>query len=244
MAGDLGRWSDGKGAPSELTALLKAAKADVPSQAELTGLEASLASLLNAPPPAPAPPAAKPFAGSQLPLAAKLGVLAALGALVGTTAYLTANRPGPGASAPVERTPASTSTSLPQAKPAQPKLQPSASEQPVPEPSQVSDEGAKPAEAALEAQPKPAHGAPKPSEASLLGQAQRALKSDPARALAITREHKRLYPAGALSQEREVIAIEALARLNRKGSAQEKANQFSQKYPESAHQQKVDTLKK
>src|SRR5690606_877739 len=67
---------------------------------------------------------------------------------------------------------------------------------------------------------------------------------DPKRALALTREHKRLYPNGKLSQEREVIAIEALSRLDQKNRAQQKATEFSEKYPESAHPKKVDTTLK
>jgi outer membrane protein assembly factor BamD (BamD/ComL family) len=81
----------------------------------------------------------------------------------------------------------------------------------------------------------------KPSEASLLSQAQRALKSSPERALALTKRHKQLYPNGALAQEREVIAIEALARLDKKGTAAQKASEFGDKYPDSAHQKKVDS---
>jgi hypothetical protein len=38
-----------------------------------------------------------------------------------------------------------------------------------------------------------------------------------------------------------VIAIEALSRLNDKSKAEKKAHEFSEKYPESAHQKKVDT---
>jgi hypothetical protein len=81
--------------------------------------------------------------------------------------------------------------------------------------------------------------AAKPSEAALLNQAQAALKTDPKRALSLTRQHKQLYPSGALGQEREVIAIEALSRLNKKGVAEQRAKGFEKKYPDSAHQEKV-----
>ena len=38
-----------------------------------------------------------------------------------------------------------------------------------------------------------------------------------------------------------MIAIEALSRLDKKNNAQEQTEQFNEKYPESAHQKKVDT---
>jgi hypothetical protein len=81
----------------------------------------------------------------------------------------------------------------------------------------------------------------KPSEAQLLQQAQGALKTNPQRALALTREHRRLYPKGALTQEREVIAIEALSRLGEDEQAKRRAGRFESTYPESAHQKKVRT---
>ena len=92
---------------------------------------------------------------------------------------------------------------------------------------------------------KPRPAAKQPSEAALLDQARRALKTNPARALSLTRTHKRLYPNGALTQEREVIAIDALKRLDQTARAKQKADRFSEQYPESAHQKKIDsTLKK
>lgn len=240
MAKDLERWSGGDDAPSEMQELLKAARDDVPSAQQLSGLEGKLATLLDAP---PAPPHAAPTEhaapSSGMPTLAKLAVLVAVAGLVGTGAYLSSknsNEPAP-KTAPTPVTPA---------KPAAPKP---AAPEPV-TPSAGTNEVAEPAAAdASEAAPPEGHPAPqhraataaKPSEASLLDRARRALKSDPRKALALTRQHKKLYPAGALAQEREVIAIEALSLLNQKGSAQQRANEFSEKYPESAHQKKVDT---
>jgi outer membrane protein assembly factor BamD (BamD/ComL family) len=80
-----------------------------------------------------------------------------------------------------------------------------------------------------------------PSEASLLQRAQAALRGDPARALTLTQEHRRRYPHGKLSQEREVIAIEALSRLGRSSEAGKRAEDFGKSYPGSAHQKKVET---
>ena len=249
MARDPERWSHGNGAPPEMEQLLSAAKQDLPGAAELAGLEGSLAALLDAPP--GAAPAPAPAAPSPLPAAAKLAVLVAVGALVGTAGYFAATHGStPSAVTPPKLAPSSsdlvTSTQGPSARSDDERAsKPTTAVEPA-APLDITN-SAQPAEPKPKAAPSPVphRGAvSKPSEASLLSQAQRALKSDPRRALAITEQHKRLYPSGTLTQEREVIAIEALARLNKKNTAQQKADEFSEKYPESAHQKKVDTLKK
>jgi hypothetical protein len=100
-----------------------------------------------------------------------------------------------------------------------------------------------PAPVTTENAPRPPHTkpAPGPSEATLLQRAQAVLRSDPGRALALTQEHRRRYPQGELSQEREVIAIEALSRLGRSREAGKRAEDFGKSYPGSAHQKKVET---
>lgn len=90
----------------------------------------------------------------------------------------------------------------------------------------------------------PARTLPAPSETSLLREARTKLTSDPAAALRLTREHARRFPDGALSQEREVIAIEALRRLGQSETATKRGTAFEQMYPDSAHRSKVEqTLK-
>lgn len=81
--------------------------------------------------------------------------------------------------------------------------------------------------------------APGLSESELLRQAQALLSEDPSRSLALTREHGRRFQAGALAQEREVIAIEALKRLGRERAASERAAAFEQRYRGSVHQSRV-----
>jgi hypothetical protein len=56
-------------------------------------------------------------------------------------------------------------------------------------------------------------------EARLLEAARASLSSSPAQALALTEEHARIYPLGQLGAERELIAIDALLRLGRRGEA-------------------------
>ncbi len=79
-----------------------------------------------------------------------------------------------------------------------------------------------------------------PKEAVLLDQARGALDRDPRRALALTEEHRRRFPSGALAQEREVIAIEALSRLGQTAEAKSRGSDFARRYPGSAHQQKIE----
>jgi hypothetical protein len=73
------------------------------------------------------------------------------------------------------------------------------------------------------------------SELELLARARRVLAADPGRALALTAEHARQHREGVLSQEREVLAIEALVRLGRRELAASRAGRFLEDHPESAH---------
>jgi hypothetical protein len=58
-----------------------------------------------------------------------------------------------------------------------------------------------------------------------------AARTDPERALALAAEGDRLYPKGLLHAEREAIAIEALARLDRWSEAQARGEAFANAYP-------------
>ena len=82
------------------------------------------------------------------------------------------------------------------------------------------------------------------SEFQLLNQARLALRTDPSRALALTQEHRRLFPSSSLAQEREVVAVEALTRLGRAGEAKEAARDFRRRYPDSAHVRRLDELER
>jgi hypothetical protein len=83
---------------------------------------------------------------------------------------------------------------------------------------------------------------PPETEFSLLEQAQRALRSDPQRALDLADRDARRFPSGALSQEREVIAIEALVQLGRADEARARASRFFQAFPGSAHGPRIAAL--
>jgi hypothetical protein len=77
------------------------------------------------------------------------------------------------------------------------------------------------------------------SELSLL---KRAREADPTQALALTAEHARRFPTGALEQEREMIAIDALLRLGRRDVAEQRAKRFQAQYPGSAHARRLSAL--
>lgn len=240
MTRDLDRWSGNTNAPEELQELLRSARTDVPNAQQLSGLEGKLAGLLDAPVPPAAAPAPDAPGSFGMPGLAKLAALVAIGGLVGTGIYLGTR------SSDEAKPPSPTQTALAPVSQPLPAERASAAPPSGVEADAPQAEPSANADATSEANPHAAKApTTKPSEASLLNQAQQALKTDPRRALALTRRHKQVYPQGSLSQEREVIAIEALSRLDKTSTAHERAEEFNEKYPESAHHKKVDTsLKK
>jgi hypothetical protein len=81
-----------------------------------------------------------------------------------------------------------------------------------------------------------------PTEGALLLRARQELASDPASALELTDEAARRFPEGTLSPEREVLAIEALARLGRFPSARARFAAFRARYPQSPHLARLESL--
>jgi hypothetical protein len=77
------------------------------------------------------------------------------------------------------------------------------------------------------------------NEAALLEKARALLSREPARALALTREHRRRFPRGTLAEEREVIAIEALELLGQKRAASDEADAFGTQYRNSVHRERL-----
>ena len=55
-------------------------------------------------------------------------------------------------------------------------------------------------------------------------------------------DHPSVYPRGILAQEREVIAIDALARLGRRREAALRAEAFRSAFPRSAHLSRLAAL--
>jgi hypothetical protein len=89
--------------------------------------------------------------------------------------------------------------------------------------------------------PPPAAAAPA-TELELLRAAEDAIRSDPASALRLADEHAARFPRGMLTQESEVIAIEALVRLGRKDEAQARAQMLLREFPGTAHRVRVEAL--
>ena len=79
-------------------------------------------------------------------------------------------------------------------------------------------------------------------EPQLIERARKALASEPRRALSLTQEHQRRFPSGALVIERDVIALEALARSGQGVEAMRRARAFEAKYPQSIHLPRVRAL--
>ena len=73
----------------------------------------------------------------------------------------------------------------------------------------------------------------------ILDEAQRALQSDPERAIAHAQRHRLRFPDGLYAQEREVIAIDALLQLQRPAAAQRRARAFLKLFPGSSHRTRV-----
>lgn len=217
------------GTRSPLGDLFSAAKQELPSQQQLTELARGLGPLLDAP--AAASAAAK---GSLL---IKVGAVASVAALVvGGATFARRSRSVTPDKAPIARstprisqsvaspalpdtvvtTPEPVSAALPSAVP--PSAVPKSGRAPIPLGSAVAG----------------------PSEPALLEQARRALGSSPSAALALTNQHAARFPHGVLTQEREVIAIEALRRLHRTSEASQRAAAFAKAFPGSAHQRMVE----
>ncbi len=78
------------------------------------------------------------------------------------------------------------------------------------------------------------------NEVRLVSRAQQALRSNPALALSLAERHRGRFPNGAMAQEREVIAVDALRALHRTTEAQARARKFRARFPDSAYLPRVE----
>lgn len=76
----------------------------------------------------------------------------------------------------------------------------------------------------------------------LLQEARRRLSSSPTESLSFLRRHRRLFPRSLMTQEREVLEIDALTRLGRRGEAGTRAERFRERWPRSGHIRRVDRI--
>ncbi|MEO6599851.1 MAG: hypothetical protein ABIQ16_08275 [Polyangiaceae bacterium] len=81
-----------------------------------------------------------------------------------------------------------------------------------------------------------------PTEVALLRDAQLALRTNPNEALTLTEQHQSLFARGAMVQERELIAISALARLGRHTAVLARAAQFAHDFPSSPYRKQIEAL--
>jgi hypothetical protein len=80
------------------------------------------------------------------------------------------------------------------------------------------------------------------AEMRLLQQARTMLTEDTAGALALLDQHREHYPQGALSEEREAYALEALVRLRQMDRAERRYLDFRGNYPESTFIPRLERL--
>ena len=80
------------------------------------------------------------------------------------------------------------------------------------------------------------------SELALIDQAQAQLTSRPQASLLALDHHAQLYPAGQLTQERELLRIEALRQLGHSDRARRQARVFLRRFPHSPHLPRVQAI--
>lgn len=227
--------------PDLLRDALSAARADLPDPAKLASLSAGLKVAVSA------PAAAAPSILSGALIGGALGVLVSGAAVLlpsrseppmvapppPTEIVNLATSAVPAAPAPSSETsPVPVTTSAP--RPPRPAPPPAASSAPAPLPPPSS-----PAPTARSDTPPQGDLA---SEVYLLQRALRAMKTNPAEALSLTTELAARFPRGVLIEERESVAIQALAQLGRRAEASARAKRFVASYPRSAHWPRIEAL--
>lgn len=220
------RWVDRSepGLPSELLEGLRGCAEDGPSDAQRARMQESLLRRVGG---------AAPAAGSSALL--KLAALTVVAGLVAGGLWWLEGQPTPAPSA-LASVPAPSAAHVPEPAPeasaslppAEPTGAPAAAPSARTKAVARAGKGAPPADAA--------------GELELLKRARRALGSAPERSLELASEHARTYGEGRFAQERELLALEALVRLQRVDEARRRAARFAARYPGSAHLPRLDVL--
>ena len=113
----------------------------------------------------------------------------------------------------------------------------------APAPAAIPEEEAlEPVATPLEPKPRHAKSAAAPlsaedamAEASLVSRARKALVTSPQRALDLANQAKREFPRGMLVEEREAIAVQALAKLGQGDKASQRGEKFLRAYGRGPH---------
>lgn len=79
-------------------------------------------------------------------------------------------------------------------------------------------------------------------EMRLVQEARSIVASQPAAALSLLDQHRQRYPQGALREEREAYAIEALHALGRTDEVERRYLEFREDFPDSALRERLDRL--
>lgn len=219
------RWLDRAepGLPSELLEGLRGCAEDGPSDAQRAHMQESLLRGVAG---------AAPAAGSAL---LKLAALTVVAGLAAGGLWWWRARPAPPA---LVSLPTAQAPSMPEPASAAPPSAP-------PEPSNTHGAAADAPSARAKAVPRVARIAPRADaagELELLKRARRALTSTPERSLELASEHARTFGEGSFGQERELLAVEALVKLQRLDEARRRAARFAARYPGSAHLPRLDVL--
>jgi hypothetical protein len=85
-------------------------------------------------------------------------------------------------------------------------------------------------------------GASVATDAELLQRARAALANSPVLALALTREHAARFSSSPLTEERQALSIEALARLGRRSEARQGLSAFEETFPRSPYRRRLRAL--
>lgn len=216
----------------ELQEIFRTARRDIPSMGERQRLQASVLAALDAGIAPSADVLQSPVDSSATVGKLVTKLLGSLGIVAAVTLGVTLLR-SPSQPAPLPEARSTAVTSVAATLPTEVASTPPAS---ATEPVQVAALEVPVAKNAPESRVRTTATKPLPSEAALIEQARSALPKNPARALALTETHGRLYPKGILTQEREVIAIEALARLGKARAAEQRGSSFRNQQPHSIHE--------
>jgi hypothetical protein len=237
---DVVRWSADPDAPAGMRELVRrATAADAgPSTVQLASMRGRIAAQLAA-----GPPVTAALIGARTIVVGL--VVAAIGA--GVVTYL-ATRPAPPPvpvllppPALVAPKPAAVAPPPPAALPPSP-VAPAPPPPPAPPRSPARHVHA-PAAHVAPPEAKPVSPAPAISEVALLEQARAALRGGRAAdALGLTAQHATLYADGALGEEREALAIEALVELGRRSDAAARWAKFATAYPQSNYHARLQRL--
>jgi hypothetical protein len=251
--GDPPRLREDRSASLAMTAALRAEAADGPSHAQIARMSAALGLAL---PPASSPPPAAPIAASSAASGAGLASwvgLSGIGIAIVATAALVVWTRSPRAAEP---RPARTRTMEAASAPA-PQIAEAPVEAPVlaPAPIEVAPVRRRVRRARVQAPAADAPVVPTPvatpindgearlrEETALVQRAEGWLARDPSAALRLANEHRQRFARGILSEEREVVAIDALLRLGRRDAAEQRAQLFFASHEGSLHARRIRRL--